>query len=596
MGSRGRRQRALVRALPYLRPYRRLVAIVITSSILSTCAYVALPLIVKVVIDGPLQDGDRAGIVRWCALAGVLSLVELFLSHTRRTLLAIIATNLETTMRDDLYAQMQALDVGFHDRWQSGQLLSRMMTDLAIIRRFLGFGAVFFVLISVQVIGIFAVLLTLHVPLTLLTFVAGIPVVLLCGRFEREYHAIVRRLQDQTGDLTTKIEEGAKGVRIIKAFGRWREVHQAYAAECQAIHDTQLDRIKLHTKFVWVLGIIPNLTLTAVLLAGVLAVGSGGLTVGGLVAFVSYVLMLVFPLDMLGWIMALAGEAESAAVRVYEVFDTEPAIADRPGAIELERVRGEVRFEGVGFAYEGSEKTALRGIDLDVHAGETIAIVGATGSGKTTLATLLTRLYDPTQGRITLDGHDLRDLKVTSLRRHVAFAFEEPTLFSASVRENLLMGRPEASEDEIREALRVSQADFALDLPWGLDTRIGEQGLSLSGGQRQRLALARAIIGRPRLLVLDDPLSALDVHTESLVQDALRPLLADCTVFLVVHRPSTVALADRAALLDDGRVVAVGTHHDLLEQEPRYRAVLSEEAGVFESPGPSGRLSGVTSA
>jgi ATP-binding cassette subfamily B protein len=594
MGRRGWRQRALVRALPYLRPYRRLVVITITTSILSTCAYVALPLIVKAVIDGPLRDGDRAAILRWCGLAGALALAELALSHVRRTLLAIIATSLETAMRDDLYQQMQRLDVGFHDRWQSGQLLSRSMTDLAIVRRFIGFGAVFFVLISVQVVAIFGVLLSLHAPLALLTFVAAVPVVLLCGKFEREYHEIVRRLQDQTGDLTTTIEEGAKGIRIIKAFGRWREVQASYEAECRQIHDTQLDRIKLHTKFVWVLGIVPNLTLTGVLLAGVLAVGSGGLSLGGLVAFVSYVLMLVFPLDMLGWIMALAGEAESAAVRVYEVFDTVPAITDRPGAIELDDVSGAVRFESVGFAYEGSDKTALQGIDLEVLPGETIAIVGATGCGKTSLATLITRLYDPTAGRVTLDGHDLRDIKVSSLRRHVGFAFEEPTLFSASVRENLLMGKPDATDDELREALRVSQADFALDLPWGLDTRIGEQGLSLSGGQRQRLALARAIIGTPRLLVLDDPLSALDVHTEKLVQDALRPLLADSTVFLVVHRPSTVALADRAALLENGRLVAVGTHHDLLENEPRYRAVLSEEAeDLTEVSGPRGRLSGV---
>jgi len=581
----GWRQRALVRAFPYLRPHAGRLVVIITTSILSTIAYVALPLIVKVVIDGPVADGDRAGILRWCALAGGLAFVEMFLAHTRRTRLAMLSTDLETTLRNELYAKMQALDVGFHDRWQSGQLLSRAMTDLAIVRRFIGFGAVFFVLITVQVIGIFGVLATLHLPLTLLTFAAAVPVVVLCGRFEREYHEIVRRLQDQTGDLTTSIEEGAKGVRIIKAFGRRREVFEAYRAECQKIHDTQIDRIKLHTKFVWVLGIIPNLTLTAVLLAGVMAVGSGGLTLGGLVAFVSYVLMLVFPLDMLGWIMALAGEAESAAVRVYEVFDTEPAIQDRPGAIELDEARGAVRFEGVGFAYEGSDKIALRGIDLDVVPGETIAVVGATGSGKTTVATLLTRLYDPTEGRITLDGHDLRDLTVRSLRRHVGFAFEEPTLFSASVRENLLMGNPDATEEEVLEALAVSQARFALDLPWGLDTRIGEQGLSLSGGQRQRLALARAIIGRPRLLVLDDPLSALDVHTEALVQDALRPLLATSTVFLVVHRPSTVALADRAMLLDGGRLVAVGTHTELLATEPRYRAVLSEEAEDLDAVG-----------
>jgi ATP-binding cassette subfamily B protein len=297
---------------------------------------------------------------------------------------------------------------------------------------------------------------------------------------------------------------------------------------------------------------------------------------------VSYVLMLTFPLEILAWIMAMAGEAESAAVRLYEVFDTEPRIQDRPGARTLEVARGEVRFEGVSFTYEGSDRTALSGIDLTVSPGEAIAVVGATGAGKSALVTLLTRLYDPTEGRVTLDGHDLRDLTVTSLRRHVGFAFEEPSLFSASVRENLLMGKPDATDDEVLAALEVAQASFALDLPWGLDTRIGEQGLSLSGGQRQRLALARAVIGRPRLLVLDDPLSAVDVHTEAAAQAALRPVLEHCTVFIVVHRPSTVALADRAALLDEGRLVAVGTHHELLETEPRYRAVLSEDAEPLE--------------
>lgn len=540
---------------------------------------VAIPLIVKTVIDGPLADGDRAGVVRWAAVAAGIALVEVFLAFSRRYLLTLVSTGLETELRDDLYAQLQRLDVGFHDKWQSGQLLSRAMTDLSIMRRFVGFGAIFFVLITVQVVAIFGILLTLDVALALLTFVAAIPVVWLCHRFEQRYMKIVRRIQDQTGDLTTTIEEGAKGIRVLKAFGRGPEAFAGYQRQATEIYATQLERIQMHTRFVWVLGIIPNLTLTAVLLAGVLSVGSGRLTLGGLVAFVSYVLMLTFPLEILAWIMAMAGEAESAAVRIYEVFDTEPTIQDRPGAVELQsEVRGAVRFEGVSFSYEGRDRTVLSDIDLAVEPGEAIAVVGATGSGKTTLVTLLTRLYDPTEGRVTLDGTDLRDLTVTSLRRHVGFAFEEPSLFSASVRENLLMGKPDATDAEVQRALDVAQADFALDLPWGLDTRIGEQGLSLSGGQRQRLALARAIIGRPRVLVLDDPLSAVDVHTEAAAQAALRPLLEGCTVFIVVHRPSTVALADRSILLDGGRLVAAGTHRDLLASEPRYRSVLSEDA------------------
>lgn len=578
MAVRGLRSRALWRARPYLRPYRAHMTFVVISSIVSSAGMVVVPLMVKEVIDGPVAEGDRGGILPWAVLVAVIALVEVFLAFGRRLLLTYIATGIETSVRDDLYAQLQRLDVGFHDRWQSGQLLSRAMTDLSIMRRFIGFGAVFFILILVQVAAIFGVLLSMHVPLALLTFAATIPVLVLCHRFEQRYMVVVRRIQDQTGDLTTTIEEGAKGIRVLKAFGRGDVSYARYQAEAQEIHDTQMERIRLHTRFVWVLGLIPRLTLTVVLLAGVLAVGDGGLTLGGLVAFVSYVLMLTFPLEILAWIVALAGEAESAAIRIYEVFDTVPLVQDGPDAHELTEIRGDIRFEGVSFTYEGSERTVLEDIDLEVSAGEIVAVVGATGSGKTTLVTLLTRLYDPSEGRITLDGHDLRNLTVTSLRRHVGFAFEDPSLFSASVRENLLMGKPDATEAEVLAALDVAQAGFALDLPWGLDTRIGEQGLSLSGGQRQRLALARAIIGRPRVLVLDDPLSAVDVHTEAAAQAALRPLLDGCTVFIVVHRPSTVALAQRSILLDEGRLVAAGTHHDLLEREPRYRAVLSEQA------------------
>jgi len=299
------------------------------------------------------------------------------------------------------------------------------------------------------------------------------------------------------------------------------------------------------------------------------------MTLGDLFAFVSLMLMLVWPIDSLGWILANGQEAMTAADRIYEVFDTVPSIVDRPHAVAVTSTAGRLRFEHVSFAYAGSARPVLRDIDLEVQPGETLAIVGVTGSGKTTLTSLVPRLYDVTAGRITLDGRDIRDLQLTSLRSLVSTAFEDATLFSSSVRDNLTLGNAEASDADVAEALEIAQATFVHGLPWGLDTRIGEQGLSLSGGQRQRLALARAVLGRPRVLVLDDPLSALDVDTEALVEAALRRVLASTTALIVAHRPSTVMLADRVALMKNGRIEAVGTHSELLASSDHYRFVIS---------------------
>jgi len=572
------RERALWRVGPYLRPHTKRIVFIAGSALLSIGAQLTIPLIAKAAIDGPIHDKNTSGLVPLLVLAVVLGLFELSLTYRRRLALARVSTSVETELRDDFYEHLQRLEVGFHDRWPSGQLLSRAGSDISLIRRFASFGAIFLLIIVVEVIAIFVLLLLLSVPLGLLTIATAIPVLVLCRRFERTYHGVVRDIQDQTGDLTTMLEEAARGIRVLKSFGRGDEMFRRYDDRCRQLRETELVRVKIHTQFIWVLGLIPNLTLAAVFLAGTLAVSSGALTVGGLVAFVSYLLILVFPIEELAWILAMAEEAETAAGRVWEVFDTEPIIADRPNAATLVRAEGQVRFADVRFAYPGSEKVVLRGFDLAIHPGETLALVGATGSGKTTVATLLARLHDVTGGRVTLDGHDVRDLTLRSLRGQVGFAFEEPTLFSASVRENLLIGHPDATEADIEAALAVAQASFAYDLPWGLDTRIGEQGLSLSGGQRQRLALARAIVGRPRVLVLDDPLSALDVHTEARVENALRPILADRTALVVVHRPSTIALADRAALIHGGRIVATGSHHELLGSEPRYAAILSQAA------------------
>lgn len=586
----------LRRVAPYFRPHKAKMWFIGLSAIVSITAALATPLIAKAVIDGPIARNDKAAILPWVALSVALAVVETGLARFRRVFLANTAMDVETRLRNDLYRHLQRLDVGFHDRWQSGQLLSRATSDIATIRRFSAFGAVFLLIISLEVIGIFALLVDLYWPLALVAAAFSVPVLVLCTRFEHQYTAVVRRIQDELGDMTTEIEEAAKGIGVIKSFGRARYAFGRYDAHVQRVHGSQMERIAIHTKFVWLLAIVPNLVLTATLLAGVLAVGSKAITLGGLFAFVSYVLILVFPLEALGWILAMAQEAMTAADRVYEVLDTPPVIDDAPDAIDIGQAEGHIRFEDVHFAYppqhldlslvsgamtpETSDRTVLAGVDLTVEPGETLALVGATGSGKTTIATLLARLHDPTAGRITLDGHDLRDITVTSLRRHIGFAFEEATLFSASVRENLRIGKPDCTDDEIAEALRIAHADFVDQLPWGLDTRIGEQGMNLSGGQRQRLALARAVISDPTILILDDPLSALDVHTEALVEDALRPMLATRTALVVVHRPSTIALADRAALLDEGRIVAVGTHSELLASEPRYRAILAQESDL----------------
>ncbi len=571
----------LWRLKPYLRPfYGQLVAATLLASS-GLGAATVVPLVIKGIIDGPLARGDRRGILLLSLAVLALGLLETFSAFCRRLMAGNVALGLETQLRNDLYAHLQRLQVSFHDDWQSGQLLSRAMTDCRVIRRFFGFGIVFFAVNIITFLVVLLLMVRLDPALAGVTALAAVPLVVMSRRFEQQYLVVSRRVQDQDGDLTTLVEEGATGIRVIKAFGRRRLVRDRFLVSAQQLYDSSMEQVRLRARFWSLIDMVPNLTLAAILFGGALAVGRGALTIGGLVAFVSLLVLLVWPIESLGEILAMAEEAASAAERIYEVFDTVPAIADSPDAIDLVECAGVVRFEGVAFEYPSEEEPSgiiLRDIDLEVRHGETLAIVGVTGSGKTTLTSLVPRLYDVTAGRVTLDGHDVRDLTVSSLRRHVAVAFEEPTLFSASVRENLLLGQPDATEDDITIALDTAQAGFVHDLPWGLDTRVGEQGLSLSGGQRQRLALARAIIGRPQVLVLDDPLSALDVHTESLVEDALRRVLAGVTAILVVHRPSTLALADRVAFLHDGTIVAVGTHSELMERVPAYAEVLSQEA------------------
>jgi ATP-binding cassette, subfamily B, bacterial len=607
---------ALWRTREYLRPYYGRLALMLAAAIGAAGAMIAIPLLIKAVIDGPIEHGNTRALIPLGLAAIALGVTEAGLNLYRRWVQASAVTGMERSMRDSLYAHLQRLHAGFHDEWQSGQLLSRATTDLSAIRRFAGFGIIFFITNVVIFAAVIALLIRLNWWLGLLTGCVFLPVVVICTRFERRYRVLSRRAQDQEGDLATYVEEAATGIRVLKALGRRDEAAARHAGQASLVRTTQVQKARLRGTFWAGLDLVPNAVIGLILLLGTLAVSQHELTLGGLVAFIALALQLVWPIEAMGYILASGQEAATAAQRIYEIFDTEPAITDPAarqrgavpaglrseepvpgdgeaggerrgkavpsGAPEARRQRGRLRFDRVTFRYPGAPVPLLRGVSLDLEPGETVALVGPNGAGKTTLLQLVPRLAEVTGGAILLDGTDVRDLPLAGLRAAVGCAFEDPTLFSASVRENVSYGAPGADEEAILAALAAAQAGFVADLPWGLDTRIGEQGMALSGGQRQRVALARAILARPAVLLLDDPLSALDVHTEAKVTRALEQVLAASTALVVAHRPSTVMLADRVALLDDGVIAAVGTHQEMLASQARYRELMTGTA----RPGP----------
>lgn len=528
---------------------------------------------------GPSSTAPSPAARSTCCSLGLLalglSIGEVLLVWVRRWAQSRTVSDLEAALRNDLYIRLQSLPAEFHSRWQSGQLLSRVTTDLSTIRRFMGFGLLFLVINTLQLVVVTILLLQLYWPLGIVVLVAAAPIIVVSLKFEKKYLAISRRVQDQQGDLATRIEESAVGFRVIKAFGRREHVKQQFDDGAVKLYETSVDKVRLASRFWTFLEVIPNLTLVIVLLLGALAVGRDAITLGTLVAFITLMLALIWPVESLGTILAMAQEAMTSADRISEILDTESTITDGPD--ELVRPRGHLVFENVSFRYGPDSADVLHDINLDLAPGTTLALVGATGSGKTTLTALVPRLYDVTGGRITIDGYDVRDLTLRSLRSAVSSAFDDPTLFSMSARENITLGRPDATDADVQQALEIAQATFANDLPWGLETRVGEQGMSLSGGQRQRLALARAVLARPAVLVLDDTLSALDVHTEALVEEALRNVLAATTGIVVAHRASTVMLADQVALLEGGTITHVGTHGELLANVPAYRMLLAAE-------------------
>jgi len=587
--STGSTATVLLRLLPWARPVLPRMVLGGVVALVAQLALLAVPQVLQFVTDGPIADGDLGGI--WLAGVAVLGLgvLEALMIFLRRKLTVAPSTRVEATMRNDLYRKLQELPVGFHDRWPSGQLLSRSMSDLGVVRRFLAFGLTMLVVNALMIVIGVVILLVMDWRLGLLFGLCAGPIIAIGFGFERRYGKVARRSQDQQGDLATTVEESVHGIRVLKAFGRGAHALRGFTRQAEQLRGTEIEKAKAVSGiWLWLI-LIPDTAYALCLLLGAFLTVQGEVTVGTLLAFFATAAVLRFPIESIGFLLSMALDTRNALDRYFEVLDEPDPLADTAAPRSIEAPRGELRFENVTFRYPDApadQPPLLDGVDLTVEPGETIALVGLTGSGKTTLTALAIRLYDVTGGAVRIDGVDVRDLPREELRRHVATAFEEPTLFSDSVRENVLMGRPDAGEPAARQALEIAQAGFVDDLPEGLDTVIGEEGMSLSGGQRQRLALARAIAADPAVLVLDDPLSALDVGTEALVEAALREVMSGTTSLIVAHRPSTVLLADRVALLERGRIIALGTHTELLATSERYRNVLSS---IEDEPAPAAR-------
>ena len=568
----------LLRIFPYAKKALPRISLGIVAALAAHGFALAIPQVLRDLINDLESVRTLDALYFSVILVLIMGVLEALMVLLRRWLVLTPGTFVESGLRSTLYAKLQDLPVSFHDRWPSGQLLSRATQDLSLIRRWLSFGVVLLVANAITIIAGLVILFTFHWLLGLIFFVISVPIWIQGYRFEAKYGTIARLSQDQAGDLATSVEESVHGIRVLKAFGRGDHAASKFAKEAKDLRSTELKKAGLIAN-IWVyLLLIPESAIALSMLVGVFLVADGSLTVGGLVAFFATATVLRWPTESIGFLLSMTLDAKTAVQRFFEVIDEPVGIEDPASPKTIKDPKGRLEFKDVHFRYPDSpanQPDIVNGVNLVLEPGESVALIGITGCGKTTLTALTSRLYDVTSGVIEIDGVDIKDLTRTELRSHVAMAFEDATLFSASVRDNILLGREQSTEEELREAITVAQAQFVYDLPEGLETKIGEEGLSLSGGQRQRLALARAVAAKPAILVLDDPLSALDVATEALVEEALRNVLKNTTALIVAHRPSTVQLADKVALMQDGKVVAVGKHSDLLASNEHYRYVIS---------------------
>jgi ATP-binding cassette subfamily B protein len=576
--------RTFLRLIVFLRPYRASLIVSTILAVLSQAAAIAVIVLTGFVINELRggQDGHYLAFLILSILA--VGLLRSILMLGRRFISGRQALAVEWDMRDALYARLLRLSFGYFDRHQTGQLMSRATVDLQTIRFFLGYGLIFFAQHVITIVCVTAVLFFYDWQLALIALAITPLIVGVAYRYSRVSHPVLREVQQKLADVATVSEESIVGIHVVKSFAQEDQVERRFRDASDSVFAVSVRATTQQALYVPLLTFLPALAQAGVLLAAGHYVVQGDLTIGGFFAFNLLLMMLVMPLRMLGMWVGQAQRATASGERFFEVIDEPEGVADAPAAGELLPGPGRVVFEGVGFGYD-PERPVLTGIDLEIEAGSTIALIGASGSGKTTLASLVPRFYDTDEGRVLIDGVDVRDVTRRSLRREVGVISQDPFLFSTSVRDNIAFGVPDVTEELVEAAARAAQAHaFIEELPDGYDTVIGERGITLSGGQRQRLAIARALVIDPRILILDDATASVDATTESLIRAGLAEAMRERTTIVIAHRLSTISLADRVVVLEHGRVVASGTQSELLEHSPVFREIhefgLLQEIGV----------------
>ncbi|MCW2985276.1 MAG: transporter ATP-binding protein [Conexibacter sp.] len=567
------------RLLGFLAPYR---SGVISSGLLAGAAMimtVVIPWLTGRAID-QIRSHDGGDLDRIGILIGAAGVARLILTVARRLVAGRVSLGVERDLRQRLYGHLLSLELGFFDRQQTGQLMSRATVDLAAVRFFLGYGLVF-ILQSALTIVLAGVAMLLVDPLLAVISLLPVPfVVLIASRYGRRARPAQQAVQQRIAELTADAEESIGGVRVVKAFAREDRQLERFATSTGRVFDQEMIATRLSAFYQPLIGFLPQIGLACVLLIGGRRVVAGHMTLGDFAAFYTYLLMLLVPMRQLGMTLGLAQRATASGARLFEILDRAPAIVAPPDARPLPAGNGHVELRDVTFTYDGAPHATLHDVSLDVPAGTTVALVGATGSGKTTLVQLLGRLYDVDSGAVVIDGADVRSVDPVELHQAIAVVDDAPFLFSTTIADNIAYARggdAAVPRQEIEIAARRAQAhEFIATLPDGYDTRVGERGLTLSGGQRQRVAIARALLADPRILVLDDATSAVDASTEQQIKDALREVMAGRTTFVIAHRLSTIALADVIVVVEDGRIVAQGTHDELLEVSPLYAEIVEK--------------------